>query len=115
MNISHKYYSLAYRSEITNTEFYIMALVKKLVLDVLKPHQPNAIDFSSAIANAGMDYKVHLKVLEMDENTETIEIEIESESESIDLEVIQKIIAELGGSLHSIDAVEVISSVDSAD
>lgn len=53
-----------------------MVSVKKLVLDVLKPHQPNALEFSQAIARAGDDYRVHLLVLEMDENTETIQIEI---------------------------------------
>ncbi len=85
-----------------------MAAVKKLVLDVLKPHRPNALEFSQAIAEVGTDYYVSLSVLEVDENTETISLDIEGEN--IDFESIQSIITEMGGSLHSIDIVEVESS-----
>jgi hypothetical protein len=87
-----------------------MVSVKKLVLDVLKPHQPNALEFSQAIAKAGVDYRVHLLVLEMDENTETIQIEIEGNT--IDFEAIQSAITAMGGSLHSIDEVEVQNEAD---
>lgn len=87
-----------------------MVSVKKLVLDVLKPHQPNALEFSQAIARAGDDYRVHLLVLEMDENTETIQIEIAGNA--IDLEAIQSAITAMGGSLHSIDEVEVQNEAD---
>lgn len=87
-----------------------MVYVKRIVLDVLKPHQPNALDFSQTIAKVGNDYRVHLIVLEMDENTETIQIEVTGEA--IDFEAIQAAIKDLGGSLHSIDEVEVQSEAD---
>lgn len=87
-----------------------MVLVKKLILDVLKPHQPNALEFSRAIARAGPDYRVHLTVLEVDENTETLRIMVEGDS--IDFEAIHAAIDKLGGSLHSIDEVEVLSEPD---
>ena len=87
-----------------------MAAVKKVVLDVLKPHQPNALEFSKAVANAGSDYRVHLIVLEMDENTETIQIEITGNA--IDFTAIQSSIQDMGGSLHSIDDVVVHSEAD---
>ncbi len=87
-----------------------MVSVKKIVLDVLKPHQPNALEFSKAIAKAGADYRVHLLVLEMDENTETIQIEIEGNA--IDFKTIQSAITDMGGSLHSIDEVEVQNEAD---
>ncbi len=89
-----------------------MVYVKKIVLDVLKPHQPNALDFSQTIAKVGSDYRVHLIVLEMDENTETIQIEVTGEA--IDFEAIQAAIKDLGGSLHSIDQVEVQNEADPA-
>lgn len=82
-----------------------MVSVKKIVLDVLKPHQPNALEFSRTIAEAGDNYHVHLTVLEMDENTETLKIEITGND--IDFESIQSAISSMGGSLHSIDEVEV--------
>ena len=94
----------------TQAKVNVMVSVKKIVLDVLKPHQPNALEFSQAIAKAGVDYCVHLTVLEMDENTETIEIRIEGNS--IDFDAIQSTINAMGGSLHSIDEVEVQSEPD---
>jgi hypothetical protein len=87
-----------------------MVCVKRIVLDVLKPHSPSALEFSTAIAEVGKDYHVHLTVIEMDENTETLQIIVESES--IDLVAIQSAIDGMGGSLHSIDEVEVKNEAD---
>ena len=84
-----------------------MVSVKKIVLDVLKPHQPNALEFSQALAAVGDNYRVRLIVLEMDENTETLQIEIEADA--VDFEAVDAAISEMGGSLHSIDEVEVQS------
>ncbi len=87
-----------------------MVAVKRIVLDVLKPHQPNALEFSRAIAEVGTDYRVRLIVLEMDENTETLQLEVSGNN--LDLEAIQSAIANIGGSLHSIDEVEVQNEAD---
>lgn len=87
-----------------------MVSVKRIVLDVLKPHQPNALEFSQAIAKAGIDYRVRLTVLEVDENTETLQITVEGDA--IDFEAVQSAISGMGGSLHSIDEVEVQSETD---
>lgn len=87
-----------------------MVLVKKIILDVLKPHLPNALEFSKAIAATSAGCCVHLVVLEMDENTETIQIEVEGHS--IDFDAIQSSITTLGGSLHSIDEVVVQSDTE---
>jgi hypothetical protein len=84
-----------------------MVSVKKIVLDVLKPHQPNALEFSQALAAVGDNYRVRLIVIEMDENTETLQIEIEADA--VDFEAVDAAISEMGGSLHSIDEVEVLS------
>lgn len=89
-----------------------MVSVKRIVLDVLKPHQPNALEFSRAIADVGNDYRVHLTVLEVDENTESLQIVVEGEN--IDFESVQSTISDLGGSLHSIDEVEVRTEKDSS-
>ena len=87
-----------------------MVYVKRMVLDVLKPHQPNVLEFSRAIAGTGADYSVHLTVLEMDDKTETLQIEVVGNA--IDFEKIESTINELGGSLHSIDEVEVRNESD---
>ncbi|MGB5276793.1 MAG: DUF211 domain-containing protein [Gammaproteobacteria bacterium] len=87
-----------------------MVFVKRIVLDVLKPHLPSAIDFSQAIARVGKDYRVRLTVLEMDENTQTLSLEVEAGS--VDLAAIESAITSMGGSLHSIDQVEVQNDAD---
>lgn len=87
-----------------------MVLVKRIVLDVLKPHQPNALEFCQALARTGKDYQVRLTVVEIDEKTETVQIEVEGNA--IDFEMIQSAITSMAGSLHSIDEVVVHSEVD---
>jgi hypothetical protein len=83
-----------------------MPRVQRLVLDVLKPHQPNALDFAHAIAGLGEGYRVDLKVTEVDEHTETLQVSIEADR--LDFEAVKAVISENGGSLHSIDEVSVV-------
>ena len=85
-----------------------MAIVKRILLDVLKTHQPNALDFASQLADLGDAYQVKLLVQEMDDNTCSIILEISGDS--IDYETIARHIESMGGSVHSIDEVEVKSS-----
>ena len=87
-----------------------MVHVKRVVLDVLKPHRPNVLEFTRAIAEVGPDYHVRLVVLEIDEKTESLEIEVQGSA--IDLEAIQAVISAMGGSIHSIDEVEVQNETD---
>ena len=82
-----------------------MATIRKLVLDVLKPHQPNALHFAATLAEQGADYRVRLTVTEMDEKTESIVLVITGRD--IKFEAIEEAIKRMGASLHSIDEVEV--------
>ena len=84
-----------------------MVFVKKIVLDVLKPHQPNALEFSKMITTTGDDYWVHVTILEVDEKTESMQLEVRGQS--VDFEAIRKSIIEQGGTVHSIDEVVVQS------
>ncbi|KAA3620319.1 MAG: hypothetical protein DWQ08_15460 [Proteobacteria bacterium] len=83
-----------------------MLAVKKLVLDVLKPHEPNALEFCKRVARAGHDYRVRLSVVEVDKRTETLQLVIEGDS--IDYDAVVSAIENMGGALHSIDEVEVL-------
>jgi hypothetical protein len=82
-----------------------MITVKRLVLDVLKPHQPGALDFCRQIASLGDDYRVCLAVEEVDEHTQTLRVEVRGQA--LALEPIERAIADMGASLHSVDLVEV--------
>jgi hypothetical protein len=84
-----------------------MPLIKRVVLDVLKPHQPNVLDFASTIADKHSGCRVKVTVTEVDEKTETTVIGIEGDD--IPYEAIVDTIKSLGASVHSIDEVEVSS------
>ena len=80
-----------------------MATIRRIVLDVLKPHKPNAPEFAMMLADLGNQYDVHLSVIEVDENTESVQLELKAPS--IDFELVQAAIIDMGASLHSIDEV----------
>jgi len=82
-----------------------MVHIKRVVLDVLKPHNPNALDFTTAIAEKVPGCRIKLTVTAMDEKTETVLLIIEGEQ--MQFNVISEAIGSLGGSIHSIDEVEV--------
>ena len=87
-----------------------MTMVRRINLDVLKPHEPNILEFASRLAETSNDCDVAITVLEMDEHTETLNIVIEGED--IQFDRVEETIKSLGGSLHSIDEVLVSSTPD---
>jgi len=84
-----------------------MSFLKRIVLDVLKPHQPSILEFANSIADQHENCRVQITVAEVDEKTETTVIVIEGEQ--IPYEQITEVITSLGGSIHSIDEVEVVN------
>lgn len=78
-----------------------MPNIRKIELDVLKPHLPNVLEFSEAIAVVSPDYRVFVDVEEMDDKTETLRVLIEGKA--LDFTRIEEVIASMGGSVHSID------------
>lgn len=88
-----------------------MIRLRRLVLDILKPHEPNVLEFSTLLAEQE-NLRVTLTVLEMDDKTETLKVVIEGPD--IDFERIRNEISGFGASLHSIDEVEVESGPESS-
>jgi len=80
-----------------------MANVKRILLDVLKPHQPGSLEFAETLADLGRGYRVNLRVEEVDENTESIVVVIEGEG--IRFDEIDQAIKKMGGTIHSVDEV----------
>ena len=89
-----------------------MVKVQRIVLDVLKPHSPNGLDFSIQLAEKCPGCWFNFKVVEVDEKTETVVIIVESDDIPYD-HVADAIIA-MGGSIHSIDEVEVTATDNSS-
>lgn len=81
-----------------------MSRLTRLVLDVLKPHQPDAVAFARHLAEAAEGLVVQLELVEMDEKTETLRLTVSGDQ--LDFDTIEQAINEQGASLHSIDAVE---------
>ena len=84
-----------------------MSSLKRVVLDVLKPHLPNALDFAHAIADGNTGCRVTVTVTAVDEKTESTVVVVEGEH--VPFEEISETILGLGASVHSIDEVEVSS------
>jgi hypothetical protein len=84
-----------------------MPVIKRVVLDVLKPHQPNALEFATALAERHGGCRFKVTVTEVDEKTETTVLAVECED--VPYAAIVASIGELGASVHSIDEVEVSS------
>jgi hypothetical protein len=85
-----------------------MPVIKRVVLDVLKPHQPNALEFVSAIADRHSGCLIRITVIEVDEKTESTLLEVQGDD--VPYDGIVETIKTLGASVHSIDEVEVSSA-----
>ncbi len=85
-----------------------MSIVKRIVLDVLKPHKPNALEFASQLADLGDGYQVNLVVQELDDKTQSLMLSITGDM--LNFDAINRHIETMGGSVHSIDEVDVVSS-----
>jgi len=81
-----------------------MSRLTKLVLDVLKPHQPSSLDFAQKLAESAEGMVVHLEMVEMDEKTHSLRLTFTGDH--LDFEAIETAINDQGASLHSIDVVE---------
>lgn len=78
-------------------------MIKRLVLDVLKPHEPTVLDLAVILSNLKGISGVNVTVQEIDRKTETVKLTIEGTD--IQFEEIRRVIKEAGGALHSIDEV----------
>ncbi|GAB4357882.1 MAG: DUF211 domain-containing protein [Methylohalobius crimeensis] len=81
-----------------------MPVVTRLVLDVLKPHQPNALEFVQSVLMLDSLDRVKLMVEEMDEKTESVILLVEGVD--IQYQELVDVIASMGGSVHSLDEVD---------
>ncbi len=88
-----------------------MAKIRRLVLDTLKPHAPNIIEWAALISTPDGTSSVNISIYEIDHKVENAKITIEGDD--IHFDQVQKIVKELGGTIHSID--EVVAGKDIID
>ncbi|MGZ4864605.1 MAG: DUF211 domain-containing protein [Halobacteriota archaeon] len=80
-----------------------MSQIKRLVLDVLKPHEPTNVEVASAIGDLQDVDGVNLSLYEVDQQTENVKITVEGPNVNYDL--VQQTIENLGGVVHSVDEI----------
>jgi len=78
-------------------------MIKRLILDVLKPHNPNLIELAEALSNIEGVEGVNAIVYEIDQQVENAKIIIAGNS--IDFENVKKKLEEMGATIHSVDEV----------
>lgn len=77
--------------------------VKRLVLDVLKPHQPDLPELAARLSSIeGVD-GVNISLVEIDQNTESVRITIEGDD--INLNHLETTMKDCGAAIHSVDEV----------
>jgi len=79
------------------------APVRRVVLDLLKPHDPTTLEFAQRVADAEGVTGVNATVIEVDAEVENVKLTVEGEG--IDFDAVEAAVTELGGSIHSIDQV----------
>ena len=78
-------------------------MLRRLVLDVLKPHSPSVIELSEELSKLKGVEGVNVIIYEIDQQVENAKV-IVGES-SIYFESIKKKLEEMGATIHSVDEV----------
>jgi hypothetical protein len=78
-------------------------MIRRLVLDVLKPHNPGVVELSEALSHLDGVEGVNVIIYEIDQQVENAKIIIAGSS--IDFEGIKKKLEEMGATVHSVDEV----------
>jgi len=78
-------------------------MIRRLVLDVLKPHNPTVVELSEALSHLDGVEGVNVIIYEIDQQVENAKVIIAGSS--IDFESIKKRLEEMGATIHSVDEV----------
>ena len=74
----------------------------RIVLDVLKPHDPSLPEFAEKLASMEGVEGVDVALLEIDKETETLKVTVDGD---LNYSKIRSRIEEWGGVIHSVDEV----------
>ncbi|MGQ4911424.1 MAG: DUF211 domain-containing protein [Candidatus Thorarchaeota archaeon] len=77
--------------------------IRRIVLDVLKPHSPRLTDLALMLAQDERVSGLNISLKEVDQNTESITITLEGDDLKYDS--IKEILEQAGAVIHSIDQV----------
>lgn len=80
-----------------------MSTVRRLVVDVLKPHDPPLVAFTERVSATESVEAVTASLIELDQEVQNVKLTFEGED--LAFESIEETIQELGGTVHSVDQV----------
>jgi len=80
-----------------------MGRVRRLVLDVLKPYEPTIVVWAQLLSELEGVEAVNISIYEIDRRVENAKITIQGSG--ISFELVEDLIQENGGAVHSIDEV----------
>ena len=78
-------------------------MIRRIVLDVMKPYNPDVLVMTQRLSELDGVDGATTKLVEMDEQVQETRVTIEGSD--LDLDQIQYVVEDLGGSIHSIDEV----------
>jgi len=77
--------------------------VKRIVLDVLKPHRPGIVTLSKEISTLAGITGCNITLIEIDKKVENVKITVEGPN--INFEKLNALVEDSGGTIHSVDKV----------
>lgn len=80
-----------------------MAPIRRLVLDVLKPYEPETLEFAERIADIDGVEGVNATLVETDQSVQNIKLTVEGPA--VDYDAVTDVVDGLGGTIHSVDQV----------
>lgn len=80
-----------------------MASIRRIVLDILKPHEPELLEFSQQITGLEGVAAANVAVIEVDREVQNVKLTVEGDA--LDYISILATVRDLGASVHSIDGV----------
>lgn len=82
-----------------------MSTVRRIVIDVLKPHDPPLLEFADQLAALDSVDGVTATLIELDQEVQNVKLTFEGQDVSFD--AIEATIGALGATVHSVDEVAV--------
>ncbi|MDS0477681.1 DUF211 domain-containing protein [Natrinema sp. 1APR25-10V2] len=81
-----------------------MALpIRRLVLDVMKPHEPDVLEFAAIVGDCEGVAGINVALIETDRDVQNLKVTLEGDD--IAAAAVEDAIIDLGGTVHSIDGV----------
>lgn len=80
-----------------------MAPVRRLVVDVLKPHDPPLVEFASGLVDADGVERVDCSLVELDREVQNVAVTLAGPD--VRFGAVEERVEALGGTVHSVDRV----------